>query len=370
MATLRADGRYTQGKRVPGKKSPIYGYGATAEEAEQDLLEKVEAYTRSIAEPQEVPTLAETFHQFAKRCWFPQIEGLGKRTVKRYTGCYCKHIRPRIGFMPIREIRFDHLQSVVNDMRREKKDDGSRTVGDQTIRYAMTLIGQILNLAVDLDVIVKSPAKRVKRPGKTPKRHRRLSVEKAIKVLEATKGTPLGAPVFLAMVLGMREGEVAAAKWEYLDRQQGEFTVHVQRQRLSGGGCEEVACKHDSFRTLRPTRELVHQLDEVGDLDHRYICTRNGEAWYPETISEYWRAKRSELEMENWTYHDLRHCAAGLLHAAGCDLLEIGQVLGHKNPDMSWLYTSTDEDSERTSMARLTALMGWKQVDERVQEPV
>jgi integrase len=357
--TLRSDGRWTIARRVEGKQ--IFGYSRISGDlAIQDLEEKVEAYIRSISEAEAVPSEAETFHEFAKRCWFPLIEGLATNSVKRYTGAYRKHIRPRIGNIAIRELKYETLQVMFNDMKKAKDSEGERTVQDPTIRFVRVVTGQIINLAVDLDLLVKSPIKRVKMPPKSAKRHRRLQVPKALELLKAVKGTPLGAPVFMATIFGMRRGEVLAAKWDYLNRQLGELEVHLQRQKKEGGGCIEVPVKHNSFRTLRLTRDLIRQLEEYGNLDHNYICTKDGKPWDPDTLTEYWDAARDKLGLSDWHFHDLRHAAAGLLHAAGRDLIEIGQILGHKSPDMSWLYVSGDEDTERESMSALSGIMGWE----------
>ena len=325
---MRKDGRFQKSRWIDGKK--MFGYSRISEEdALTDLEEKIQGYTLSTAKPQN-----ETLHEFAKRVWFPSLEFIAPLSSKRYQSSYRTHVRPRLGAVPILELKKPVVQEFVYQMLR---DD----VPGPSIRYALERVAGIASLAIDHELIAANPCVKLKGvPKKTPKRERVLSVEKAMELLEGLKGTDLSAPVYLALVLGLRRGEIAALKWDHLDRQRGELKISKQRQAQSGLGVVEKDVKSESFRTQRLTREIIAQIDARGNLDSKYICTRDGEPWVPQTIYDDWLDVRKGFGLESWTVHDLRHGAAGLLFATGADLLEIAEVLGHSKPDMSLLYTS------------------------------
>ncbi len=78
----------------------------------------------------------------------------------------------------------------------------------------------------------------------------------------------------------------------------------------------------------------------------------------PDTIGEKWAEIRGDLGLGEWRFHDLRHLAAGLVAAAGCDLMVIAAALGHAKPDMSVLYTSISDANRRSSAEKLSSLLG------------
>ena len=126
-------------------------------------------------------------------------------------------------------------------------------------------------------------------------------------------------------------------------------TRRATRQRANAGQASASVVEKrlktaSSARLLRLPKAFIDEIDRRGDLDSPYVCTRLRRPWVPDTITELWGAEREKLGLPHWTFHDLRHGAAGLLHASGCDLLEIAAVLGHRKPDMSWLYTSSSEE--------------------------
>ena len=73
--------------------------------------------------------------------------------------------------------------------------------------------------------------------------------------------------------------------------------------------------------------------------------------------------------LADWHFHDLRHQAAGLLAAAGCDLLVIAAVLGHKKPDMSLHYLTVMESRRQQGEEAWTRLFS-PQVSPQVSPPV
>ena len=348
----RADGRHAKTKRVNGKK--IFGYGATPELAEDDLAAKVKALTPSI-EPIEEPEVLEDlgdlepFHHFAKRVWWPTIEDQAPLTITRYRSVYRKHIKPRLKDVPISKMDFAMVQEFVYQMKAEG-------VPGPTIRYVIERLSTICTLAMrykKLNENINPCVGLAGVPDKTEKRERVMPIDQALEVLAAVDGTDLSAPVLFALVLGLRRGEIAGLKWEHLDRQRGELRVAKQRQAQAGKGVVEKEVKSQSFRTHRLSRFLVSEIDRRGNLDSEFICTRLGEPWVPQTIYDDWLLIREGLGLGDWTLHDLRHGAAGLLYATGSDLLDVAAVLGQKKPDMALRYTSITKERAAESLGRL-----------------
>ena len=235
---------------------------------------------------------------------------------------------------------------------------GKNPPAPKTIDFNVATLKNIFRLAVDLDLIAKSPAVRVPIPKLPPKREKWIELEDALKVLDAVAGTELDAPVFLAMVLGLRRGEVAGLKWTDIDRQAR--TVRITRQRIGTTGqnvVERELKTSSSRRTLILPQNLMDGIDQRGNLDSQYVATYKNEPWVPDTIGEKWKKMAKRLGMEDWHFHDLRGQAAKLMAAAGANILEIAAVLGHNKPDMTLLYAVHRESQGETALERLGELL-------------
>lgn len=324
------------------------GYGLTEAAAEEDLRLKLLADLQIALELPTKPTL----HDYAVACWEPQIRHLAPGTQKRYVGAYVHHIRDYLGTMPIDEIKRSDVQDWINGFVARNPNSAA------SARFTSTLLGTILRMAENDDVVARSPHRGIKVPKKPVKRERTLQVEEALAVLEACDKTPISAPVYLSMVLGLRLGELSGLRWSDLDRQKGELRIQRQRQGVTRVGVVERELKTTgSRRILHLPQSIIDGIDRRGDLDSEYICTYKMEPWIPDTISEFWKARREGLGLPNWHFHDLRHLAAGLLNAAGADLMQIAAVLGHAKPDMSVLYTSITQKQAKDALVKLEAFM-------------
>lgn len=325
----------------------MYGYGATAEGADADLETKL-AGSRTWT-----PNAEATLREFAVGIWRPSIARLEESSVKRYTSTWRKFLDRQLGAVPLPDLSRIRLDGWLQTLHAEG-------VPAPSARYAASVLSNILRMAVDYDLIPRNPASSLRLPRKAPKRERVLSPDQALDLLSRAGESPLSCPVFLAAVLGLRRGEIAGIRWDDLDRQRGELRIRRQRRASKGRGIIEKGLKTaSSARTLRLTPALIAEIDGRGDLDHPYICTKNERPWRPDELTREWTQARESFGLPTWTFHDLRHGAAGLLYAAGADLLEIAAVLGHSRPDMSWMYTSAGEQRAAGALADLAGALGF-----------
>lgn len=224
------------------------------------------------------------------------------------------------------------------------------------VHFVYLRLKSILTLAEQDGVIGKSPCNRIALPRLPEKRHRILSVEDTLRVIEHCDGTPIACPVFLAVRLGLRRGEVAALKWSDFNGNK----VTIQRQRggsTKGNSIEREHTKSRKPRTLDLPASVIEGIKTRGDQSNEYVCTHRGKPWVADTIKEFWEDERAKLKMPEWTFHDLRHLAAGLIVASGGSLIEVAAVLGHKTLDTTLEYISLMEGSTRKTLKRLDRMM-------------
>ena len=341
MATLRADGRWVARKRVNGQR--ISGYGTTSEEANESLRLQISEFLT----PQLIDcSKPKTLHECAVAFWQPRIHQTSVRTQKRYSACYALHIYPYFGSKCVLEIKSSDVQNWVNILSeklvsRSGRGKVSTKMAPKTVLFTLGVLRQILILCVEEGTIQRSPASRINTPKQRPKRQRLMEVEEARELISGTVGTDLHAPVLLASILGLRRSEILDLKWEHLDRQKG--TLHV-----AATGGKTVG----STRTLFLSDSLISEIDKAGDLTCEFICSRHGKVLTKPTLNRLWISY--EKRPQDWTFHDLRHGAAGLLYSMTKDVEAVQSILGHSNIDMTMLYIGRSDKGKSDAMNALS----------------
>ena len=67
----------------------------------------------------------------------------------------------------------------------------------------------------------------------------------------------------------------------------------------------------------------------------------------------YWDTALSEAKIEDFRFHDLRHTRASYLAQNGASLLEIADVLGHRNLSVTRRYSHLTIDSKSKLVNRV-----------------
>jgi site-specific recombinase XerD len=162
------------------------------------------------------------------------------------------------------------------------------------------------------------------------------------------RGTPAGrrdyAVLMLLARLGLRGGEVAALTLDDLDWECGEIVVHGKGQRLARlplpvdvGSALVDYLRQD--RPACPTRRVFVRIraPRRGFISLSAVCCIVRRA-----------LKRAGLAPEFKGAHLLRHSLATNLLRRGASLVEIGQLLRHRQPETTQIYAKVDIAALRT----------------------
>jgi integrase len=158
---------------------------------------------------------------------------------------------------------------------------------------------------------------------------------------------------------GFRRGEICGLPWRDVDLDTARITVEVARVQLGWEAAESsvksaasdgvVALDADSVSVVRAWRRV--QLAERLAMGEQWTDTglvfvlEDGTAYHPDRLTDIieWEAFRAGLPPIR--FHDLRHCAASIAHAAGASMKDIQALLRHSSLTITAdLYTSVFED--------------------------
>ncbi len=153
-------------------------------------------------------------------------------------------------------------------------------------------------------------------------RTRRLIDDEESRLLEATKtyGGEIGPLITWAIETAMRRGEIAAMRWEHLDRKHHVLLVPETKT----GTPRKVPL---SSRALGVLDDLPRRLD--------------GRVWSmrPDSITHAFAAVCTAAGIEGLIFHDLRHEATSRLFEKGLNPMEVAAITGHKTLQMLKRYT-------------------------------
>ena len=262
---------------------------------------------------------------------------------------YCQivrdYIEPALGSIRMREITPHRIQLFYN----QKLNEG---VGARTVQKIHLLMNAVFKSAVQSGITGRNPLDVVKTPKATSTEMKFLDENQVKKLLQTAKETDAWnyALLYLALVTGMRHGELLALKWEDVDFDRGTLAVKFSLKRIRGGGLVRKQPKTKaSIRTIKLGAQTVEVLQgqkerlrtqqaSVGDLweetDHVFPSSV-GTPRDPSNVIKEFRQILKKASLPKIRFHDLRHTAASLMLNNGVEVLAVSQRLGHAKPSIT-----------------------------------
>src|SRR5215218_9201258 len=265
-------------------------------------------------------------------------------TFERYQRTYRNHLVPFFGRLRLRDLTAAHVRA----FKARKIEEG---LTPNTVGVMQGVFSVALNQAVDDGLIPSNPASRVKKAatrGLSPMRSLfSLSQEEASRLLRAAVGTRDEALISFALRTGMRQGELAALRWEDVDLA-GKPSITVRRSADTRTKTRVSTTKTGKERKIHvgPRTVEVLKAHRARQLEERMAAT----SWadpslvFPNTKGKIRRrdsvirSLRRFLEEAGLPtkirFHDLRHTAGTLALQQGVPLHTVSRMLGHADPAM------------------------------------
>jgi integrase len=343
-ARLRKDGRYETRAvldTLTGRKRVSF-YGKTAQEANGQKIEALANQNRGIlfSDPKGLKVAEYLGRRLSDTARYQVSEG----TFLRYERTCRNHLLPFFGRLRLRDLTPAHVRA----FKACKIEEG---LNPNTVGVMQGVLNVALNQAVDDGLLPANPAARVKKAatrGETPMRA--LSHEEASRLISAAEGSRDEALVTLALRTGMRQGELAALRWEDLDlsgAKGGTITVRRSadtrtRTRISttktgeerriGVGARTVAVLKAHKKRQLEERMAVSSWADPGLV---FPNTR-GKVRRRDSVMRSLRRLLAETGLPaDVRFHDLRHTAATLAIKQGLPIPTVSKMLGHSDPAMT-----------------------------------
>jgi integrase len=223
--------------------------------------------------------------------------------------------------------------------------------GNDTPRANSTVNRYLAALSHAFTVAVKewnwlddSPMRKVRKPKEPRGRVRFLSDDERTRLLKAcqeSRNPYLYTVVVIGLSTGAQKMEILGLRWSDVDLHRACLILHDTKNwdrrvlPLTGYALELIQ-KH--AMTRRTDTTLVFP-DSTGRK--------------PLSIRDAWENAVKRAAIENFHFHDLRHSAASYMLMNGASLAEIGEILGHRTPQMTKRYAHLSESYSRSVVARM-----------------
>ena len=265
-------------------------------------------------------------------------------TYAAHNYVFKNHILPGLGNIPLSEL----TSEMVGEFLEERKRFGNHRrsgfgLGEETMRHIHRLLQQCLNQAIRDGLLTENPAKAFRYRKSTTVKANIMTPLEMEDYLDAAERLGYLPMFMLALMSGLRQGELIALKWSDLDIENRTLTIAENRAVVR----RELVEYGNQTRTITLTPEVVdllvmeHSKHPSSPLMFMHPATLKPYSpqmvrrMHNEIIKEAGIEIIKEAGIDHIRYVDLRHTCAILALKNGTDAKELAQMLGHYRPTIT-----------------------------------
>ena len=310
---------------------------------------------RPLNQGRQLPQFTISLEQFVREQWEPATLPTMKVGTARYYGKQLRyHILPALGKTRLCDFTRVRIQSFLA----EKRSSG---LSGSSVHGMRTALSKVLQAAVDWDYLELNPARGIRIGDRGPKTERLyLNSSEVLRLLTALP-EPSHTIVVVAVLTGMRIGEILALRWKYLDLMRGSIQI---RETVSEGLFGSP--KTRSGRRDVPMSDRVRNAFEVHRVQSRQsgpedlvFASRNQTPINPKNLlRRVLRPTCDALKLPAITWHSFRHTHATLLGEVGESLRTAQALLGHSDLETTLnVYTHAIPESQRRAVDKVAEVL-------------
>jgi integrase len=296
-----------------------------------------------------------TFSEYADRWLETQTHRLRPSTRDGYEYHLRVHINPRFGRRRLQAITVDDVAALIGSMM-------EAGYAAWTIKGATVVLSRVMASAVRSRTIAANPVRQLDKTERPTAQRRELPRFDHDDVARLISATPsrYRTLVAVSVLTGLRQSESLGLTWADVDLKEG--LLRVRRQLTRRGVLTEpkteaakrdipiapslgtmlAAHREDAFRRGHAkTTDFVFASERGTPLGHRHIVRRGLDK------------ALAAAALPHISWHSLRHIAASLYIAAGCDVAYLSALLGHANPSITLsIYAHAFAERDRAAEMR------------------
>lgn len=357
----RWEARYIKGYHSNGAPKYGYCYGKTYREAKQ----KVTAAKAAFISGKPVATISKK-RRFAYYCdeWLQlNRDRVKESTYVKYACVLEKYIKPHLGGFLVQSLTSVLIEQFSHELLFAEE------LSPKTVKDILTMLHSVLEYTRK-QIVDTLPAIDIIYP-KVPKNEMRvLTMEEQTRLvsylLHEMDTCKFG--VLLALLTGMRIGEVCALKWGNVNLRDKTIKVKSTMQRLKDfddshtNKTKVVISEPKSNTSTRviPLTEYAAKLckSRYSDNQDAFVLTGESNHFLEPRVMQY-RFERyaADCGLENVHFHTLRHTFATRCVEVDFEIKSLSEILGHSSPRITLeRYVHSSMELKRNNMNKLTSI--------------
>ena len=357
----RKDGRWVAIITLENRKRK-YFYGETRKEVQEKL--------KIALHEQQQGTLATGPQQTVKQYLEHWLEEVHKPTLRlstylKYHQMLVRYVLPILGQYQLQKLNAQQVQAFYGRKLKEGLAPG-------TVRFIHAMLHKAFDQAVRWKLVSRNVCNEVSPPRIIKREIKPLTKEQALKLLETARGSRLEALLTIALVTGMRRGELRSLRWHDINLDDKSLQVrrtvecltgygYIENEPKSSRGRRKITLPDFAIEVLKQHR--IKQIEarlKAGEawVDHNLVfCKADGNFLPASTLQYQFEALLKDAGIEHIRFHDLRHSAATILLTLGVHPKIVQELLGHSQISMTMdIYSHVLPSMQREAMNKLNDL--------------
>lgn len=313
--------------------------------------------------------------------WLDLQTHIKETTKENYEIIINSRIVPFLGSYELGKLTPLHVEQFKKHLLKKGRADGKGGLSARSVEYTLTILNSALESAVDWDLILKNPARKVKKPKGEGVEVKPFSLEQTNKIFEVVRNERMYAAFVVLLATGIRRGELLGLRRKDILWKENKIWIRQTVVRRKNGVAFSTPKTKKSIRKITVSDNVMNVLREhlkrqnderlewkEAYQDHDLVfCRENGDPINPSTFTRYFLSTvmpragitRATLgDNEKYDLHSLRHTTATLLLRRGTSLKQIQELLGHSTiTTTANIYTEVASELEEAAAQKLDELL-------------
>jgi integrase len=304
--------------------------------------------------------------------WLEHIKpNVSARTHERYSEIANKNIVPLIGAAKLGQLKPLQISQAYATALASGRRDGKGGLSPRTVLHIHRVLKQALAQAVRWQILIRNPVDAVDPPKVGWHRMSTYDMPQTAALLDVVRGTRMFIPVMLAVLCGLRRGEIAALRWRSVDLVNAQLAVIESAEQMNGsvrlketksGRARTVAISASVIEELNNHRRQQAQnmlrlgvrLTETGFV----AALEDGSPMQPTFITHEWVRIIRGTTLPRIRFHDLRHAHATHMLSSGIHPKVASERLGHSKVGITLdLYSHVMPGMQEDAAAKMDAAL-------------
>lgn len=312
----------------------------------------------------------ETLEEYLESVWLPsKAARVETGSYDQYVWAVRRHMVPLLGALRMRDLTPEVVDRWLTELVTPSEAGGHPRLGPTSARTVRKILSMALEEAVERGRLARNPV-RLTQPPKADRSHRKLgwTLQEARAFLAAAADHRLFPAFLLALVTGLRRGEVLALRWEDVDL--GERRLEVVQQLAVERGrplLKQLKTEHSErvvtfgdrtavvLSTHRDAQEAEKALVGPGWPHPELVFTTPLGTWVdPNNFGRAMDLLVEKAGVPRITPKGMRHSAQSIGQVVVGDDKVMQERLGHSDIDITLgVYTHTVTDQHREAGRRI-----------------